>query len=98
MKSKINSDADYGQVLVFECPGCQTRHRVPVAATPTAPADKPQWGWNQSTETPTLDPSVKIEGGQNNLTCHFNLTNGVFMFHDDCTHALRGSHPLPELD
>ena len=39
--------------LKFQCPGCDIFHVVPVTG-PRA------WGWNQSTERPTLTPSIRI--------------------------------------
>lgn len=40
----------------FNCPGCNTVHTVRVSG-PDA------WGWNGSTDTPTVTPSVLVRSG-----------------------------------
>lgn len=81
--------------VTFECPACGGMHGMPVEG-PKA------WKWNGSLDNPTLTPSLKIEWGYGDPPkhncCHLNITNGSAFFHGDCTHALRGNHPLPELE
>lgn len=80
----------------FECPGCGQKHAVS-----TGPNG---WRWNGSREAPTLSPSVLVRGmvrdgkwDDNATRCHSFVTNGRIQFLDDCSHALRGWHDLPEI-
>ena len=41
--------------LMFWCPGCQDHHGVPVDGSRG-------WTWNGSLETPTINPSILVQG------------------------------------
>ena len=83
---------DENGYLFIKCPACNMIHLVPAKA----------WKWNGSFEKPTLDPSIKLtwDWGEEHIgkICHFHIIDGVIIFHDDCTHTLRGPHQLPEYD
>lgn len=53
------------------------------------------WGWNGDSECPTFTPSIlsKADG----VVCHSFLTDGVWNFLSDCTHASAGQR-LPAVD
>lgn len=78
--------------LTWMCPACGSGHGVPV----------PQWQWNESLTSPSLQPSVRItwEYGEPPTVkhcCHFTMTDGQVAFGTDCTHELRGKTvPLEE--
>jgi hypothetical protein len=79
-----------GELLVFECPGCQYGHNIPVEG-PRA------WKWNGSMDKPTFYPSIKIDipGG----CCHSWVKDGQIQFLADCDHKLRGQTvDLPEVE
>jgi len=46
-----------GEQLCFWCPGCSEAHRVTVTGSSS------RWGWNQSLDRPTLNPSIKVTSG-----------------------------------
>jgi hypothetical protein len=83
-----------GEMLLFECPGCEQSHAVPVTG-PKA------WGWNQRLDLPTLTPSVLCRwtwGEQHEQrVCHSFVRDGRIEFLGDCTHKLAGQTvDLPE--
>jgi hypothetical protein len=91
--SKIGQ-GDPGETrLIFFCPACGWRHAVPVTG-PRA------WGFNGNTDSPTLSPSVKVEGPKPGAVCHFDLINGVLKFHNDCTQGFSERNvplqPIPQ--
>lgn len=45
--------------LIFFCPGCGHRHSIPVS---TNVMTKETWLWNGKYLTPTIAPSIKVEG------------------------------------
>ena len=50
------------------------------------------WTWNGDTERPTLRPSVRTRtrrGGEE-IVCHTWINDGQAIFHNDCTHELKG--------
>ena len=79
--------------LIFWCPGCDMPHGIY-----TGQGARPRWAWNNSTEKPTFDPSIKItypgidagKDGAPAAVCHFFVREGKFEFLNDCTHALAG--------
>lgn len=95
----------YGRVLrihgpehasgTFWCPACDAPHAVRVAGNGA-------WGWNGSTDAPTLTPSVFFNppGAHHNPereTCHSFVTDGRIQFLSDCSHKLAGQTvELPE--
>ena len=91
-KSKlIGSDEHPDRNLVFECPGCGFEHCPPVKG-------EGAWGWNGSVDSPTLSPSILVNGFDPEQRCHSYLENGMILFLPDCFHALAGKTvELPEL-
>lgn len=71
-------------MLTWMCPACKSGHGVPVD----------RWQWNNSVDTPTLTPSVKVTWTYGepptNHCCHFVMTDGKIAFCSDCTHKLAG--------
>lgn len=62
-----------------------------------------KWTFNGDLFEPTFSPSMNIHfnppGPHHNphcktSRCHFTVTGGVISYHGDCTHELRGDHPL----
>lgn len=83
----------------FICPGCGFEHAVRLEGSGPV-----VWSWNGSLESPTLNPSVKVEGVLGAFSdppdptpylCHSFIVDGRINFLDDCTHKLRGWHDLP---
>jgi hypothetical protein len=64
---------------------------------------EPHWSWSGSFEKPTITPSVKITWdfgeppNQIHNCCHFNITDGIIEFCNDCTHELKGQK-VPMVD
>lgn len=85
-----------GDVLLFECPGCEMLHAVRVRAREggALPGDGPVWTWNGSLEAPTCTPSVLVRWthGEERAErrCHLFVKEGRLEFLSDCTHALAG--------
>jgi hypothetical protein len=76
--------------LAFICPGCKEltkgsgMHILPVNTNKVLPS----WEWNGSITAPTLGPSVLTRTHMG--VCHSFITDGVFMFLEDCEHSLAG--------
>ena len=78
-----------GSTYFHWCPACERIHPLPTNG----------WTFNGDVNKPTFSPSFKHEAewAGKPWCCHYTLTNGVLTFYDDCTHAMRGEVPLPEL-
>lgn len=92
MKSMIRHVDDHGKkydCLAFVCPGCINMmggtglHMLAVNTT----VKSPSWDWNGDLEKPTLTPSILTGRGSDKI-CHSYLTDGKFVFLDDCNHEL----------
>jgi len=73
-----------GDNLRFDCPGCREPHIVVVPPHPNA------WDWNGDVQSPTLSPSILVQGGENDVRCHSFVRGGVIEFLLDCSHDLAG--------
>lgn len=85
---------------IHKCPGCEETHYIP---TDAPLPNNAKWEFNGSQESPTFTPSVRItwEWGEEHEhnCCHYNITNGQIIFHDDSTHSLKGQTvALPDID
>ncbi len=82
-----NVDGDF----THWCPGCEGLHLI---NTKRKNQNDAQWNFNGDFERPTFTPSVNIEDG----ACHYNITDGIIIFHDARNHVLGGkSVPLTEM-
>lgn len=79
------------QVLMMFCPACDDAHLV-----------DSKWAWDGNLETPTVSPSILVtqvfhpSTGISDRRCHSFLTDGHWVFLEDCTHGLAGQTvPLP---
>lgn len=100
ISSKLRKWADpaSGQEgLTYWCQGCNAAHGIRIKGPGS-------WGWNGDVERPVFTPSVLTTWNEpsGDKRCHtFVGCNGAqpgeVIFLDDCTHALRGAHPFPEL-
>lgn len=68
-------------------------------AVPIGPGYSPfadehnRWSWNGSADKPTVHPSIHCRG-----LCHFNVTDGMVIFHGDEPNGGRtGTAPLEDL-
>lgn len=70
----------------FHCPGCGCSHWF------RAKGDRPCWEFNGDVDKPTLSPSLKVCGRDENgdTVCHSFVREGMIEFLSDCTHALAG--------
>ncbi len=79
IKNLSNDIKNYGWMMF--CEGCNMHHRIPET-----------WTFNNDYEKPTFTPSVKhttpLPDGD--FICHYNITNGMVIYHNDCTHHLAG--------
>lgn len=74
----------------FTCPGCHSYHIF----------EQGKYQFNGDLEKPTFEPDMHNQysyAEQPKLqVCHFNLTDGMLIFHGDSTHESRGKTvPLP---
>ena len=77
------------------CPGCKQKHFYMTQEFDNHPV----WSFNGDMEKPTFTPSLRANWNYKykDFCCHFNLTNGIFEFQNDCTHSLSGqNHPMIE--
>lgn len=106
ISTKLRTVAGNGaRGLIHWCPGCDGPH---VIWTKRANEGESCWAWNGHIENPTCTPSVRVftttdedgepiaNGGQRTL-CHYNMTDGMLVFHGDSPHALGGQTvPIPD--
>lgn len=100
----VNDPKGRYDALMFCCPGCaSTRdgyeglHMLPITGGTNL---RPTWSFNGNLELPTLSPSIltKFNWEGKEIVCHSFLTDGVFNFLGDSTHALAGQQvPIPDL-
>lgn len=84
--------------LVYECPGCDSTHEIPIGVD-----SRPRWDWNGDITKPTFTPSINSTytyGEENKLhVCHTFVTDGNIQYLSDCTHSLAGKTvPIPPLN
>jgi hypothetical protein len=70
------------------CPACKHAHQY----------EANRWKFNGNFDKPTFTPSM-LEyyeyNGVRKFTCHTFLTDGIWQFLGDCTHALKNTtHPV----
>jgi hypothetical protein len=84
----------------FYCPACKMRHSVstdPRHSRIGTDGKPVVWTFNGNLQEPTITPSLNTwseADGKIVWRCHSNVTKGEITFHGDCTHALRGRHPM----
>lgn len=91
-----------GWMIRCHSPKCQW-HEFPKRATHSGQS----WSFNGDMQRPTFSPSMNesrnpagphhnpdVESGR----CHFIVTDGVINYCGDCTHELRGPHPMLPFD
>jgi hypothetical protein len=88
---------------LIQCHGPCQWHGIP--KRPTSKGHK--WSFNGDMVRPTFHPSMNEAsnpaGPDQNpdvpfRRCHFIVTNGHITYCDDCTHDVRGTHPLKPWD
>lgn len=95
MKSQLRHCNDHGveyDALAFVCQGCieleggmgSGMHLLPVNTDQKSPS----WKWNESTEYPTLSPSIRTKNIRG--ICHSYLENGQIRYLEDSQHSLAG--------
>ncbi len=72
-----------GQDYMIFCPACQCGHRFPTGEGPG-----PRWKFNGNLESPTFEPSLRIQSVK--PECHSQVTDGRIHFYPDSGHALAG--------
>lgn len=83
LTDKLGKNGDF---YVHWCPGCNSRHMIPVVADPEY---KPNWTFNNNVESPSFQPSIHFVG-----RCHYFIVNGQIQFCGDSRHALAGQTVL----
>lgn len=88
--TKIKQEGQAGEYIHY-CPGCNCLHMINTA-------EKNSWGaiwsFDMNFEKPTFHPSVNLGPAR----CHYNITNGLIIFHPDCTHSFAGQTiELPQI-
>lgn len=113
MKHKIKKLEHTGmQAYLFECPGCEMTHMIPVSYTPEylerCRKERPgyqgtTWKFNGSYLKPTFEPSLSntwnVGIGQLVKRCHLFVREGKLQFCSDSTHKLSGQTvEMPDAD
>lgn len=85
----------------IRCPGCGNWHVFNTQRR--SDGTGPIWQFNGEMQMPTFTPSMLTwtpgRNGERLNICHSFLTDGIIDFLGDTTaHALRGRHPLPEIE
>jgi hypothetical protein len=85
-----------GVDLLFECPGCGSRHRIRL----TGPG--PNWTFDGDVNLPTISPSIRAQWDEGEArtahVCHSHVRKGRIEYLTDSTHVLSGKTvDLPEL-
>lgn len=91
--------SEEGKYASFYCIACKSGHGAIPIGSSHAPGVHWQWDGNSKTLTPSVR-HFHHEGGYDEqgqpkgpmiTTCHYNVTNGKFFYHNDCTdHKLQG--------
>lgn len=81
---KIIRTTDIDGDFTHWCEGCQSMHLI---NTKRKNVNNAQWSFNNNFEKPTFNPSINIENGK----CHYNITDGMIIYHDATAHALGGT-------
>lgn len=84
-----------------DCPGCGHWHVF--NSRVRADGSGPRWQFSGDLDQPTFNPSMLTwspgPNGERRNVCHSFVTGGFIDFLGDTTaHALRGRHPLPEIE
>jgi hypothetical protein len=88
MMAKIELVSNSPDLKLFLCPGCKYPHSF----------DK-RWTWNDSTESPTVSPSILVWQSKPEKRCHSFITDGEIRFLEDSWHDLKGQTvELPEFN
>jgi len=91
--SKYLRDNGEGDLMHW-CPGCNSLH---IYAVNSGVPGK-NWSFNGNVEKPSFSPSMLINRGTPDKTCHYFLTDGVLQYCSDTAHHLKNQHvPLPPL-
>ena len=66
---------------MFYCQACECAHYI-----------SSSWTFNGDCERPTISPSIKVSGYNNDgkFICHFFIKKGRLEYCKDCTHKLAG--------
>ena len=83
--------------LAALCPACGFEHsfNVDLVGHSNWHADSPVWTFNGDYEKPTFRASMLANEGklqEYHPICHSFVTDGVWQYLDDCTHAMAGQH------
>lgn len=78
------------------CPACLCSHRFIVESDNK---EIPTWEFNGDLDKPTFTPSLLVTWDSSNkgakgyhtYRCHSYLTNGIWIFLNDCSHGLSGT-------
>jgi hypothetical protein len=87
------------QQLLYVCMGCTELYGGGIQAIPVnTKAVWPAWEWDGNLEMPSIKEEIVIASP--GKLCRATLTEGIFKYHDDCTHACAGyrgyAQPFPE--
>lgn len=96
---KVGPFGDGPPSVVFRCPGCKNNHAVPYTLQRPPPSTPVLWFWDENTEQPTIEPSLRIMTADGKgADCHVVITKGVLNYCSDCKHPLAGkSVPMEEV-
>lgn len=84
-----SSDKEQVKYAIVFCPGCSTRHAIPIETPPGHPTGP--WTWNGDLDKPTFTPSLRVRWGEGfKYCCHSHITDGRIAFQADSTHAFAG--------
>ncbi|MCF6221644.1 MAG: hypothetical protein L3J65_11075 [Robiginitomaculum sp.] len=79
-----------GTEYLVSCPGCGCEHWFRTSGA------EPNWHFDGNLECPTVTPSLLVQGQHR---CHSFITNGKWIYLQDCTHDLAGQTvPIPKYD
>lgn len=98
----------HGRIAHY-CPACEELHFF--VQNPDKNSHGAGWNFKMENGQPTFTPSMKIgyhrpwmvgedgpQEGTERVLCHYNLTDGKLIFHEDCPHIMKGKTvDLPEI-
>lgn len=106
----ISGDKAHPKAVAIACKACDEEHTI---FTKAPQGFQAEWRFNGDYDKPTFSPSVRVQftkyenGFQNwepgqeteDITCHFNITEGKIIYHGDCTHSMKGKTiELPDIE
>lgn len=72
--------------FLFRCPGCLNHGKLTGIHFVQTHGPGLNWTWNKNWDKPTFYPSLAVNFGAPLGVCHFNIVDGIIIYHEDSFH------------